>query len=576
MTQLHILVGGLSADHANPPPGLNQRAVRILSLSLVAASAACADSSGPSPNAVATVEVTPSTVALGVGQTRQLAAAPKNRAGAVVAGKSTTWSSSSVAIATVDAAGLVRGVSAGSATITATVDGKLGTASATVTALPVATITIAPTALTVGVAASAPLTATLADSSGTTLTGRTIVWSSANTAIATVSTAGVVTGVAIGSTSITANSEGKSAAVPVTVIPNPAITFTASGRVVEAAGTPGIAGARVTAQDANAAIVATTTADANGNWSVAGIPVGSVLQFAVSASGYVSTTVASITIASAVTIESVPLARISTALGGVTGLARNASTNAAITTGLAVELREGMNAVTGLATKADTTAANGTYSIAGLAAGTYTLVMRGAGYAQSSRTVVITGGATLANADLSLSANANANQWRAVLTWAAADRDLDLYLTLPGAGSARQQVYFLQPGSCTAAPNACLDRDAAAAPGPETITISQLGTGIYRFYVHNYNTPSSATDSTLMRSGALLRVFRGTSQVGSYAVPQQAGTLWTVFELDGATGNVTPRNVMAAGGPGDPAAALHAPESRMAPNGKRDPGLRLP
>lgn len=534
------------------------------------------DSSGPSPNAVATVDVTPSTVALGVGQTRQLTAAPRNRAGAVVAGKSTLWSSSSLAVATVDAAGLVRGVAAGAATISASVDGKIGTASVTVTALPVATIAIAPTALTVSVAGSAPLTATLADSLGTTLTGRTIAWSSSNTAIATVSAGGLVTGVAIGSASITAASEGKSASVPVTVIPNPALTFSASGRVVEAAGTPGITGARVTARDASAAIIATTTADAGGNWVLPGLAMGSVLDFAVSATGYVSTTVAAVTITSTLTVENVPLARTSAVNGGVSGLARNASTNAAITTGLAVELREGVNAVTGLAAQATTTAADGTYAFAGLASGTYTLVMRGAGFAQSARTVVITGGATLANADLTLSANANANQWRAVLTWTAADRDLDLYLTLPGAGSTREQVYFLQPGSCTAAPNACLDRDASAAPGPETITISQLGTGIYRFYVHNYNTPSSATDSTLMRSGALLRVFRGTSQVGSYVVPQQAGTLWTVFELDGATGNLTPRNAMAAGGPGDPVRALQADGQRATARGKRDAGLKLP
>ncbi len=534
------------------------------------------DSSGPSPNAVATVEVTPSSVTLGVGQTRQLAASPKNSTGAIIAGKSAAWSTSSPSVATVDGAGLVRGVSAGSATITATVDKKVGTSSVTVTALPVATITIAPTTLTVGVAASAPLVATLSDSLGTTLTGRTIAWSSSNAAVATVSASGLVTGVATGSVSITAASEGKSASVPVTVIPNPALTFSASGRVVEAAGAPGISGARVTARDASAAIIATTTADAGGNWVLPGLAMGSVLEFAVSATGYVSTTVSAVTIASSLTVENVPLARTSAALGGVSGLARNASTNAAITTGLAVELREGVNAVTGLAAQATTTAADGTYGFAGLAAGTYTLVMRGAGYAQSSRTVVISGGATLANADLTLSANTNANQWRAVLTWTAADRDLDLYLTLPGAGSAREQVYFLQPGSCAAAPNACLDRDASAAPGPETITISQLGTGIYRFYVHNYNTPSSATDSTLMRSGALLRVFRGTSQVGSYAVPQQAGTLWTVFELDGATGNVTPRNLMAAGGPGDPVAALRAPDVRVSLSGKRDSGLRLP
>jgi hypothetical protein len=241
-----------------------------------------------------------------------------------------------------------------------------------------------------------------------------------------------------------------------------------------------------------------------------------------------------------------------------------------------VELRDGVNTTTGLALQATTTAADGSYSFTGVSAGTYTLVMRGAGYAQSARTIAVSGGATTVNADLTLSASTNANLWRAVLTWTAAGRDLDLYLTLPGTGTTRQQIYFLQPGNCAASPFACLDRDAAAAPGPETITISQLGTGLYRFYVQNYNAPSSAVDSTMMLSGAQLRIFRGATQVAAYAVPQQPGTLWTVAELDGATGTLTPRNTMAAGAPGDPSAALREPDSRISRSGKRDPGLRLP
>jgi len=429
---------------------------------------------------------------------------------------------------------------------------------------------------TVAVQATTQLTAALLDSLGTALSGRTVTWASSNTAIVTVSTSGLLTGIAIGSATVTATSEGKSASATVTVIPNTAITFSVTGRVVEAAGTPGVSGARVTAQDANAAIVATTTADVNGNWTLTGIAAGSVLQFAVSATGFVATTVAPGTISATVALEAVPLARASGALGGLSGRARDASTNAAITSGIAVEVREGVNSLSGLATQVTTTAADGSFALTNLAAGTYTLLMRGAGYAQSTRTVVVSGGATVANADLTLSANANANQWRAVLTWTATARDLDLYRTLPAAGTTRQQVYFLQPGSCAVAPFACLDRDASAAPGPETITISQLGTGIYRFYVHNYNTPSSASDSTLMTSGAQLRLFRGATQMATYNVPQQGGTLWTVVELDGASGTLTARNVMAAGAPGDPTAYLRAPDDRAPGSGKRDPGLRLP
>jgi len=551
---------------------------RLLGAALAVALAACSGGSDPAsgPTHVATVDVTPTTVNIGVGATQQLAAAPRNGSGGLVAGKTASWSSSSAAVATVDPTGLVRGVSAGSATVTATVDGVSGAAGVTVTNLPVATVTLLPASLTVVVGATYPLQITLADANGAALTGRVVAWSTANSAVASVGSSGVVTGVAVGTTVITATSEGKSAAASVAVTPNTAVTFTLSGRVVEAAGTPGVSGARVSALDANAAVLATTTTDATGNWSLSGLALGTVVQLAFSATGYVATSMAPFAISATATIESAPLARTSAATGGVSGRARDVSTNAVITTGMAVELHDGMNATTGLATQSTTTAADGTYGLAGVVAGTYTLVMRGAGYAQSARTVTVSGGATTANMDLTLSASANANQWRAVLTWVSASRDLDLYLTLPGTGTTRQQIYFLQPGNCAAAPFACLDRDAATAPGPETVTISQLGTGLYRFYVQNYNAPSSAGDSTLMLSGAQLRIFRGSTQVATYPVPQQAGTLWTVAELDGATGTLTPRNTMSAGAPGDPSAALRAPDGRVSKSGKRDLGLRLP
>ncbi len=549
----------------------------IVTLATIIAMAACSSSpSGPSPTAVVSVGLAPSTVTLAVGRTQQLAATPSNYAGAPITGKSAVWSSSSTAVATVSPSGLLTAVAAGTATISATIDGKSGSASVTVITLPVATVTLAPTAITVAVTATATLTATLADSTGAMLTGRAVTWASANAAIATVSTSGLVTGVAIGSTTITAAADGALASVPVTVTPNASLLNTATGRVTTASGSAGIAGARVTAQDPNAVFVATSTTDAIGNYAISGIATGSVVEFLVSAAGFVSTTIQPMTINAAVTLDAVPLVPVSATPGGVSGTARDASTNAAITSGVAVELRSGLNATTGLASQVTTTGSTGSYSFSSVAAGSYTLLMRGAGYAQSSRTVAISGGATLSNADLSLSAGANANQWRAILTWTAAARDLDLYLTLPGPGSTRQQIWFLQPGNCAAAPFACLDRDASTAPGPETITISQLGTGIYRFYAHNYNTPSSATDSTLMQSGAQLRLFHGTAQVASYNVPQQAGTLWTVLELDGATGTITPKNTMSAGGPGDPTMAMRAAWGRVAASGKRDPLLRLP
>src|SRR5206468_53188 len=82
---------------------------------------------------VATVTVAPAAKTLRVGTTAQLSAATKDSAGNTLTGRVVAWSSSAPAAATVSASGLVTAVSAGSATITATSEGKSGTSAITVT-----------------------------------------------------------------------------------------------------------------------------------------------------------------------------------------------------------------------------------------------------------------------------------------------------------------------------------------------------------------------------------------------------------------------------------------------------------
>jgi hypothetical protein len=86
----------------------------------------------PAP-VVTTVEVTPAGGPLFVTDTLQLTAAVKDQNGAVMTGKTVTWSSSNQALASVSATGLVIGVGAGSVTISALAEGKTGTAQLTVT-----------------------------------------------------------------------------------------------------------------------------------------------------------------------------------------------------------------------------------------------------------------------------------------------------------------------------------------------------------------------------------------------------------------------------------------------------------
>src|SRR5438128_474819 len=83
---------------------------------------------------VASVEVSPASATVQVGATVQLTPTPRDASGNPLTGRIVTWATSDAAVATVSVSGLVGGVAAGSATITATSEGKTGQASITVPA----------------------------------------------------------------------------------------------------------------------------------------------------------------------------------------------------------------------------------------------------------------------------------------------------------------------------------------------------------------------------------------------------------------------------------------------------------
>ncbi|CDB69485.1 bacterial group 2 Ig-like protein [Eubacterium sp. CAG:252] len=136
-------------------------------------------------------------------------------------GKSVKWSSSNVAVATVDIMGKVTAKSAGTAIITATSEnGK--TASCTIT------VNKKDTNITITEVRLNKSTETLTEGDTTTLTatvlpenttyGKSVKWSSSNVAVATVDIMGKVTAKSAGTAIITATSEnGKTASCTVTV-----------------------------------------------------------------------------------------------------------------------------------------------------------------------------------------------------------------------------------------------------------------------------------------------------------------------------------------------------------------------
>lgn len=101
-------------------------------------------------------------------------------------------------------------------------------------AVPVASVEVTPASASIGVNATVQLTATPKDANGTPLGGRTITWTTSSAGIATVSTSGLVSGVAAGSAMVTASSEGQSGASAITVTagtPGASVVFVGAGDI---------------------------------------------------------------------------------------------------------------------------------------------------------------------------------------------------------------------------------------------------------------------------------------------------------------------------------------------------------
>ena len=170
---------------------------------------------------VASVEVSPSVYELtALGQTVQLTAEAFDENGHAVAGAEFSWESSDAAVATVDAGGLVTAVAEGVATITASAGEASGSAVVPVMQ-PVASVQVSPSAETIGLGSTLQLTAEAFDENGHAVAGAEFSWESSDAAVATVDAGGLVTGVAVGTATITASVGGAQGTAEITVGPNP-------------------------------------------------------------------------------------------------------------------------------------------------------------------------------------------------------------------------------------------------------------------------------------------------------------------------------------------------------------------
>lgn len=196
-------------------------AVPIVALALIVGCGGddeTAPTAPPAPPVATTVSISPAAADLSsFGETLQLTAAVVDQNGRTMAGATVSWTISDNSVATVSAGGLVTAARNGSAIVTATSGAATATAAVTV-AQRAARVKISPDAYTFSsLGDSVRFAAEPFDANDNAIEDATITWSSADAAVATVDSSGLVTAAGNGTARITAQADAASGAAAVTV-----------------------------------------------------------------------------------------------------------------------------------------------------------------------------------------------------------------------------------------------------------------------------------------------------------------------------------------------------------------------
>ena len=159
-----------------------------------------------------------------LGQTAALSAVANDSNGNPLAGATFTWQSDGAAVATVDASGVVTAIKNGTAHVTAKSDAATSAGFTIAVLQKISFVDVTGGVTYLDVALTAQLSAAPRDGKGNLVAGApAAVWSTGSAATATISAAGLVTGVARGAVTLTATVGTSSGTAKITVVPKPAI-----------------------------------------------------------------------------------------------------------------------------------------------------------------------------------------------------------------------------------------------------------------------------------------------------------------------------------------------------------------
>lgn len=160
---------------------------------------------------IAQVVIAPRIGSLRLGVPRAFQATLFDSANTAITGRAPVWSTNTPTVIQVTQAGIVTGLSLGTARIIARADDVADTVTLQVTRIPVTTVQVTPLQASVIEGQTVQFRATVTDSAGTEVTDRPVEWLSSDPTRASVNQSGFVTTVSAGVVNIFATSENRSA-----------------------------------------------------------------------------------------------------------------------------------------------------------------------------------------------------------------------------------------------------------------------------------------------------------------------------------------------------------------------------
>ena len=273
------------------------------------------------PETAANVTVTPSTLTLRRTNTRQLTATARNNQNVIITGRTFRWASSNSSVVSVDQNGLLTALTAGTVVISAEADQNSGSASVTVTEIPIGSCSLAPATSKLTVSQNVQPAITLRDTANNVISslGRSIAWTSDNEITATVTASGLVTARKAGTARITAspveNTQASCTAtvevvdariVSAVIAPKPSTLRLGVARQFGVALTDSAGGAIPSGRTVTWRSVTPTTVTISANGLATGLALGAA-RIAVNAEGAVDTVSFTITRIPVATVRLSPL-----------------------------------------------------------------------------------------------------------------------------------------------------------------------------------------------------------------------------------------------------------------------------